>query len=70
MINLHHKSKRYEVQTFSETSLTWQPVSHTDNPKTALDHVSSITVGGNKARVRDRYAGEVLEANPKKHAQK
>lgn len=68
---LHHKSKRYEVQTFSETSLTWKPVSHTDNPKAALDQVKSITVKGSIARVRDRKCGMiVIEAKPKKHAQK
>lgn len=59
--------KRYEVQTYSTTSLTWKPTAHTDNPKTALTKVRSITVAGGKARVKDRKCDViVIEANPKK----
>ena len=58
--------KRYEVQTYSTTSLTWKPTAHTDDAKTALTKVRSITVAGDQARVRDRKCNViVVEAKPK-----
>ncbi len=57
---LHSKSKRYEVQKYEEKSLTWVPVSHTDNHLMALQNVHTINVAGEKARVRDRKCGLIV----------
>lgn len=56
---LHHKSKRYEVQTYSTITLAWLPVAHTDSPAIALNKVRSITVKGSDARVLDRLTRTV-----------
>lgn len=60
MEKLHHKSKRYEIQVYTETSLTWQPVAHTDLPDYALRRVASLNKDGKEARVRDRKCGGVV----------
>ena len=60
MKTLHPKSKRYEVQEYSETSLTWLPVEHTDEPEVALDKVQDLNRAGTKARVRDRLCGVIV----------
>lgn len=65
MSKLHHKSKRYEIQVYTETSLTWQPSGHTDLPDYALRQVASLNKEGKQARVRDRKCGVVvLSAQP------
>lgn len=65
MKTLHHKSKRYEVQTYSGVTLAWKPVAHTNSSHQALKKVHSLTVAGSKARVRDRLVGVVVEAKPR-----
>lgn len=60
---LHHRSKRYEIQKYNVVSLAWNPIDHTDDATLAMRKLTKIIKTGEHARILDRVALAVVEAN-------